>query len=221
MNNHSVIFIEHPEVEYERLSRSETIYKRNKLVTYFLVSPLELPDRILSSFIPPIFGSSSRKVYVDLIGPLIALILLACVLHYGHANKYPKALIPTSPTIALLYYITFVPIACIFVAKVGNANLSPQKILALLGYGLYGHLFTVTASIFFDQEVSNVFFFTVMIIFGGASCLKIVIVLLLTIPKPICRLLICSLVSVLHLLFLVFIHFAYMHRTFIYGRNSD
>lgn len=218
MNNHSVIFIEHPEVEYERLNRPETIYKKNKLVAYFLVSPLELPQRILSSFIPPIFGNNSRKVYVDLVGPLIAIILLASVLQYGHANKHPKALIFTSPTVTLLYYITFVPIACLTVARVGNANLSPPKILALLGYGLYGHLFTVIISLLFDP--SNGFFFTVMVIFGGTSCFKIVIVLLLTIPKPVCRLLICSLVSIFHLLFLVFIHFAYMHKTFMYGVNS-
>lgn len=217
MNKHSVIFIDQPEVEYERLNRSD---KKNKLVSYFIVSPYELPFRIYSSFVPPVFGENSRKVYVDLIGPLLALGLLGCVLHYGHANKHPRALAPTSPTIALLYYILIVPTICLFFAKIGKANLSPHKIFSLLGYGLYGHLLTVGSSLFFDREVSNTFFFSVMLIFGGLSCFRIVIVLLLTIPKPAARLLICSLVSIFHLLFIIFIHFAYMHRTFVYGKNS-
>lgn len=117
MNKHSVIFIEHPTFEYERLNRSETFYKKNKIVSYFLVSPLELPYRIYSAFLPPVFGLSSRRVYVDLVGPLLALLLLGAVLHYGHAKKHPQALLPTSPTIALLYYILVVPTACLFFAR--------------------------------------------------------------------------------------------------------
>jgi hypothetical protein len=89
--------------------------------------------------------------------------------------------------------------------------------IALLGYGMFGHVFTLAVSFLFYQEESNTFFFVCLVMFGGLSALRITVVLLASIPVPAARLVVCSLVATVHLLSLMFLHFAYMHRTFVYG----
>jgi hypothetical protein len=220
MRSHSVIYIDQP--LYERVEKSGhggLAGCADTLLSHLDVAPLELPDRVISSFVPPILGEKSKKVYVDLVGPVLAVLFLSLLLHYGHANKHPEAALNTSPTMVLLYYCLTMPLLCFSLVKLGGSSLGLADILALLGYGLYGHVFTVLTSLMVDSEAGNIFFFIAMSIFGGLSGLRIVIVLLLTIPRPVARLLVCSIVSIVHLLFLVFIHFAYMHRTFVYGAD--
>ena len=221
MRNHSVIYIDQPAYEkVERRNGGERVQGfTDSLLSHLDVAPLELPDRVISSFIPPIFGEKSKKVYVDLIGPLLAVLLLSVLLHFGHSNKHPTAALDTSPSMVLLYYCLSMPLLCFALVKVGGSSLGLADVVALLGYGLFGHVFTVLTSLLVDSEAGNIFFFIAMSIFGGLSGLRIVIVLLLTIPRPAARLLVCSIVSIVHLLFLVFIHFAYMHRTFVYGAD--
>jgi hypothetical protein len=72
----------------------------------------------------------------------------------------------------------------------------------------------------FYQEESNTFFFIFLVIFGGLSSLRVAVVLLASIPVPAARLVVCSLVATVQLLSLVFLHFAYMHRTFVYGAGE-
>lgn len=206
MGKDSVIFIEESRGDYERLGGSG----RDKWGSLMLVSPLELPQRIVTAFVPPLFGS--RKVYVDLAGPLLAVALLATTLHLGHATKD----LPASPSSALLIYLLTTACAVVLGARVSSSRLSPVQVLALLGYSLYGPLLTLLFSI----VLPNSLFFPILFVFGGATAFRVAIVLLLTIPKPVVRLLLCSLVSISHLLFTIFAHFAYMHTTFVYGRRS-
>lgn len=222
MKSHSVIFIggdESPGTKYERLDGKE---KNDfcRIIDNFRVSPVELPRRIVSSFVPPIFGGPLKRVYVDFAGPAIALILLWGLLEIGHSDKHPSATVATPPIIALSYYCLVMPPVCILLAKMGNSDLAFIEVIALLGYGLYGHVFTIFLCFIFNLQTSNFFFFTFALIFSGPSCLRLIVVFLLTIPKPITRLLICSVVAVFHVLFLIFVHFAYMHRTFVYGAST-
>lgn len=217
MKNHSVIFIDTP--RYERLEKPGSENFLKKALVYLSINPRDLPKRIYTSFIPPIFNVEFRKVYVDFVGPLLAVSILTLILQWGHSNKHPTAAIDTSPILVIAYYSLFMPILCFLLAKIGQSNLDAAQIISLLGYALYGHVFTLATCYLFDRETSNYVFFVVMTIFSGASGFRIIIILLMTIPKPAARLIVCSLVSILHLLFLVFIHFAYMHQTFVYGGN--
>ncbi|XP_073982128.1 mediator complex subunit 9 isoform X1 [Rhodnius prolixus] len=219
MKNHSVIFIDSS--RYERLEKPGTEPFLKKASVYFNVNPCDLPKRIYTSFVPPIFSDEFRKVYVDFVGPLLAVSTLTLILQWGHSNKHPAAAIDTSPTLVLAYYSLLMPILCFLLARIGQSNLSAAQIISLLGYALYGHITTLITCYILDKETSNYVFFAVMTVFSGASGFRIVIILLMTIPKPAARLIVCSLVSIFHLLFLVFIHFAYMHQTFVYGRNNS
>lgn len=198
--------------------------KRSFLSTfclYFWIPYYEFPNRIYSSFIPPLFLDRYRRVYVDLLGPSLAVLILSAILHYGHSNKHPDALVETSPIQALICYATFMPFLGSILTHLGQANISLIEMIALLGYGLYGHIFTFAFSLLFYHEKSNVFFFFCMSIFGGLSALRVALVLLKSIRIPAARLIVCSIISTLQLLSLIFLHFAYMHRTFVYGANKS
>lgn len=211
----SVIFIGNESTHYQRNNFSKSRFTR--LLFHFLVPPNELPQRIVASLIPPIIGNCI--IYVDLLGPSLALLFMAALLHYGHALKLPSAAITSSPTQILLIYACLMPSLTYFISKVGKSKIAFLETVSLLGYSMFGHVFTLCLSLLCYQETSNVFFFICFLIFGGLSALRVVFVLLASIPLPAARLMVCSLVATLHLLFLVFIHFTYMHRTFVYGTN--
>lgn len=191
--------------------------RKNKYLKLFLVNPRELPYRILGSFVPPIAGSKYCKIYVDLLGPSLALLFMAAILHYGHSSKVSYAASQVSPTETLLIYSIVMPILCYAVSRIGKSKNTFLETVSLIGYSLFGHVLTLSVSLLLYQEKSNVFFFVCFLIFGGLSALRIALVFLMSIPLPAARLIVCSLIATLHLLFLIFIHFTYMHKTFIYG----
>ncbi|KAJ9595512.1 hypothetical protein L9F63_013277 [Diploptera punctata] len=219
--NCSVIFIGN---DYTPTRSIENVWNGNKtnwpifssIKHNFMVPPGDLPRRMFLSFIPPI-GERYRHVHVDFVGPSIALLLMAGMLHYGHASKLPSSAANRSPTEVLLLYTVFMPIAVYILGRLAKAVVTFTEMFALLGYGLFGHVFTFAVSLLFCDEESNVFFFLCLTVFGGLSALRVALVLLASIPVPAARLLVCSFTATVQLLSLVFLHFAYMHRTFVYG----
>lgn len=218
MNKHEIIFIDNTYEKFNRKNPNNSVI--NSLITYCTVPAGELPYRIVSSFIPPVFGEQSRRIYVDFVGPCLALLIMATILHYGHAYKLQSAMSSLPPSEILLYYSFITPVLCFFIARLSNAELGFSEIIALLGYGLYGHIATLGLSQLFDHEKSNVIFFCILFIFAGLSALRIALVLLASIRSPPARLLVCSIVTTIHILFLVFVHFSYMHRSFVYGKKN-
>lgn len=213
-----VIFIGNP--GYERLDyySKPNLFKR--LSSHVKETGADLPRRIALSFVPPFVNKSAKKVHVDFVGPALALITISLLLHCGHAGKLPESAIRLMPSVTLILYCIFTPLICYVITCLGGATFSLVDLSALLGYGLYGHLLTILTSFIFDDSSSNFIFFVCLIIFGGLSSLRIVLVLLVTIPKPAARLIVCSFITIVHLLFLIFVHFSYMHQTFSYGKSE-
>lgn len=220
MKSHSVIFIDNNCADDHAGKKKYSSSLIGSIVSYFTVPPRILPMRIALAFTPPVLGSKSRLVYVDFVGPCLAILTLAGILHYGHAYKLQSAAFSVSPTETLLYYCFSLPLITFFLAKLGRAALGFTDIAALLGYGLYGHIFTLAVSQLFDHEHSNAVFFFNLFLFGGLSGLRIALVLLASIPHPASRFLICSFTTTAHIMFLLFVHFAYMHSTFVYGSGN-
>ena len=220
--SHSVIFIGNDQTPMKTPSNGLKV-SNTKLSLLsciklnFMVPPSHLPHRIFASLVPPFLGEQYRHVYVDFLGPSLALLLMASILHYGHATKLPSAASNTSPTEVLLLYAVLMPLGTYVLSSLCWAAVNLTEMIALLGYGMFGHVFTLSVSLLFYQEESNTFFFFCFVVFGGLSALRVAVVLLASIPVPAARLVVCSLVATVQLLSLVFLHFAYMHRTFVYG----
>ncbi|GLV44419.1 hypothetical protein CBL_10223 [Carabus blaptoides fortunei] len=218
--NNTIIFVNNTEMQEHK-----DIYYKNKLNVcqsvkmHFSVPPYHLLKRIIQSLVPPIFNKH-QKIYVDLLGPLLAVLSLTVLLHYGHAAKLPTAASKMSPTEVLLVYMTLMPVVSYILVRLGQSRITLVEIISILGYALFGHILTLTVSMIFYNEESNTFFFLCLMMFGGLSTLRIVLILVALIPKPAVRLIVCSFVSVVQLLLLVFLHFLYMHRTFKYAKNN-
>lgn len=190
---------------------------KHTLKKLFFIPFCDLCFRIYASFIPPL-SQKFEKIYVDLLGPLIAFAIYIFILQYGHYNKNETISFP--PVKYCLGYLTMMPVVCKVLLTISQSNISFCEVLSLLGYALYGHILTLGLSLILFDESSNKFFFLCLIIFSGLSTLRLTIILLRTIPKPGARLLVCSSVCIMQILSLTFVHFAYMHKTYMYGKHQ-
>lgn len=207
MKDHSIIFVgSEPSKDKDVIARA---------LLYFTMPANDLPKRILSSFTPPL---RSRFVYVDFLGPSLAFILLASILGYGHAYKIPSAVYHRSPTEVLAIYCLSMPAICYILTRLGKSSISFLQILSLLGYGLYGYVFTLIIS-FISDETNNVIFYSSMIFFTGSSVFRICLIILLTINLPGIRLLVCSIIAILQVLFVVFLYFTFVHSSFVFIKH--
>ncbi|XP_060528410.1 protein YIPF3-like [Cylas formicarius] len=177
-------------------------------VNLFAVPPREILFRIFASFVPPLL-KKYRKVYVDFLGPILALVLLTCLLLYGHSLKQFNE--HGSPIQLVLVFSTLMPILCFVSLKLGRSTIDIYETVSLVGYSLYGHILTLLVSFLFYQEHSNIFFWC-LTFFGGSSTLRLVLVCFGTIPVPAMRFLICSTISLANILFLIYLHYAFMHQ---------
>lgn len=181
----------------------------------FAVSPFELPSRITRSLVPPIVHKF-RIIHVDLLGPAIALIMLMSLIVFGQANKGNTV----GAEKLILSYSVMLPLVTYFVLRCCQAAITFLQLVTLLGYSLYGPVFTLAVSLMIDQERSNTIFFLCLAVFGGLSTLRVVLVVLASLRIPAARLLVCSSIALTQLLFVAWLHFTYLHPTFVFGRGS-
>jgi len=207
MKDHSVIFLG------SEPSKDKDVVKN--ALSYFTMPADDLPKRILLSFTPPL---RSRFVYVDFLGPCLAFVLLASILGYGHAYKMPSAVYHKSPTEVLAIYCLSMPAICYTLTRLGKSSVSFLQVLSLLGYGLYGYVFTLIFSLISD-ETNNIIFYLAMILFTGTSVFRTCLIILLTIKLPAVRLLICSIIAVLQMLYIVFLYFTFVHSSFVFVKH--
>uniref|UniRef100_A0A8C9EWZ8 Protein YIPF3 n=1 Tax=Pavo cristatus TaxID=9049 RepID=A0A8C9EWZ8_PAVCR len=93
-----------------------------------------------------------------------------------------------------------------FLAYLCNAQITMVQMLSLLGYGLFGHCITllVTYNIHFHS-----LFYIFWLVVGGLSTLRMVAVLVSRTVGHTQRLILCGTLAALHMLFLLYLHFAY------------
>lgn len=192
--------------------------REEKLKQLFWVSFADLFFRIIVSIIPPL-TAKYKKIFVDFIGPMYSVFVLIFLLDYGRTFKSFE--LGLSPVTIVLCYMIFMPIVCFVLNLIGQSSLTFLEVFALIGYALYGHILALLVSFLITQENNDLVFFVCLIVFGGLSTLRMVLLQLQLIPRPVARLLVCTVVSVIHILFLVFLHFTFMHPQFIYGSNAS
>lgn len=78
--------------------------------------------------------------------------------------------------------------------------------VCVLGYGLFGHALTLLIC----EIGSDEWFLPLMTIIGGLDSFRICIILLGRTPVPACRFVLCTPVAIIHLLYLLYLHFAIM-----------
>ena len=178
----------------------------------FDVPAWEIPKRILTSFVPPVFKFSSA-LYSDIISPVTLCLSLNIILYYGLQSKN----IGLHPAIVLSFSLSFGYWLGLFVftwtlCSLVGSRLHRNQIFSLCGYSLSGHVIALLLSSFYgDSRSREDLFLTLTTIFGGLSVIRFSLVLLTRTTKPGCRLLVCTFPSILHLLHLIYCFFICIH----------
>uniref|UniRef100_T1JBE2 Protein YIPF3 n=1 Tax=Strigamia maritima TaxID=126957 RepID=T1JBE2_STRMM len=193
---------------------------------YFHVEPKELLTRrafnVKKCFIIIIYLASGINIntykssklflnYRELYGPLMLVLTLIALLLFGmktaeHVRE--GTLMGTAFAVCFGYWFgasSFVYL----IAYLCNSQISYLQTLSLMGYALSGHCVVLLLGTLIH---SHVFFYSIWAIFGGFSALKMVGVMISRTTGYSQRVTISAAVSSIHLLFLLYLHFAY-HRT--------
>ncbi|OXB65424.1 hypothetical protein ASZ78_005051 [Callipepla squamata] len=149
------------------------------------------------------------KIAGELYGPLMLVFTLVAILLHGMKTSdtiiREGTLMGTAIGTCFGYWLG-VSSFIYFLAYLCNAQITMVQMLSLLGYGLFGHCITllVTYNIHFHS-----LFYVFWLVVGGLSTLRMVAVLVSRTVGHTQRLILCGTLAALHMLFLLYLHFAY------------
>lgn len=83
-----------------------------------------------------------------------------------------------------------------------------RQIVCIMGYGLFGHAVVLLIC----EAGSDEWFMTLMTLLGGLGSFRICLILLARTAVPAGRFVLCCPVAIIHLLYLVYLHFVIMKR---------
>ncbi|XP_077437524.1 protein YIPF3 isoform X1 [Vanacampus margaritifer] len=191
-------------------SRAFNLYANIDILRpYFDVEPVQVRSRLLESLIPVRMISFPQKIAGELYGPLMLVLTLVAILLHGMKTSgtviREGTLMGTAIGTCFGYWLG-VSSLIFFLAYLVNAQITMLQTLSLLGYGLFGPCVALLVS--YNVHV-HLLFYLLWLLLGGLSTLRMVSALLSRTVGATPRLLLCASVSLLHMLFLLYLHFAY------------
>ncbi|OWF50544.1 protein YIPF3-like isoform X2 [Mizuhopecten yessoensis] len=179
---------------------------------YFNVEPREVRSRLMWSFIPQKPTSQRQRVSRELYGPLMVIFTMIALLLFQMKTADHRVeegtLMGTAFGVCFTYW--FGASAFIwFLSFVCNTRLSMLQIMSMLGYGLFGHCMVILLGTVIHTSHDHVFFYLLWAVIGGATTLKMVGIIVTRTSGQTQRIIVCAAVAALHLLFLLYLHFAY------------
>ncbi|NXB52909.1 YIPF3 protein, partial [Leucopsar rothschildi] len=198
------------QVGKRQASRAFSLYANIDILRpYFDVEPVQVRARLLESMIPVKMINFPQKIAGELYGPLMLVFTLVAILLHGMKTSdtiiREGTLMGTAIGTCFGYWLG-VSSFMYFLAYLCNAQITMVQMLSLLGYGLFGHCITlfVTYNIHFHS-----LFYIFWLVVGGLSTLRMVAVLVSRTVGHTQRLILCGTLAALHMLFLLYLHFAY------------
>ncbi|KAK3103022.1 hypothetical protein FSP39_015818 [Pinctada imbricata] len=178
---------------------------------YFDVEPHEVRTRLFQSFIPkPI--KDRQKIHKELYGPVMVIFTLIALLLFQMKAAEHKVeegtLMGTAFGVCFTYWLGAAGLMW-FLCFVCNTRISAVQILSLLGYGLSSHCVVILLGTVIHTSHDHIFFYCLWAIIGGLSTLRMVSVVLSRTQGHRQRLILSGVLTTLHLLFLLYLHFAY------------
>uniref|UniRef100_A0A3Q0QZD3 Protein YIPF3 n=1 Tax=Amphilophus citrinellus TaxID=61819 RepID=A0A3Q0QZD3_AMPCI len=182
-------------------SRAFNLYANIDILRpYFDVEPVQ----VLLTCVLPV-----QKIAGELYGPLMLVFTLVAILLHGMKTSgtviREGTLMGTAIGTCFGYWLG-VSAFIYFLAYLVNAQITMLQMLSLLGYGLFGPciVLLITYNIHF-----HFLFYGLWLLLGGLSTLRMVAALLSRTVGQTPRLLLCGMLALLHMLFLLYLHFNY------------
>ncbi|ELU02448.1 hypothetical protein CAPTEDRAFT_173547 [Capitella teleta] len=199
----------------ERAKKAFNIYANIDILRpYFDVEPHEVRSRLIQSLIPAFPSAAATQVVPrELYGPTMVVFTLIALLLFqmktsGHVVQ-EGTLMGTAFGICFGYWFGIASIMWVL-AYVCNTRISMMQLLSLLGYGLFSHCIVLFLGTVWHSS-SHASFYMIWAVFGGLSTVKMVSVLTSRTIGRTQRLIVCGTLAFIHLVFLLYLHFAY-HR---------
>uniref|UniRef100_A0A8C9CYQ2 Protein YIPF3 n=1 Tax=Phocoena sinus TaxID=42100 RepID=A0A8C9CYQ2_PHOSS len=189
-------------------SRAFSLYANIDILRpYFDVEPAQVRSRLLESMIPIKMVNFPQKIAGELYGPLMLVFTLVAILLHGMKTSdtiiREGTLMGTAIGTCFGYWLG-VSSFIYFLAYLCNAQITMLQMLALLRP--LGHCIVL----FITYNIHlHALFYLFWLLVGGLSTLRMVAVLVSRTVGPTQRLLLCGTLATLHMLFLLYLHFAY------------
>jgi len=180
---------------------------------YFDVEPKEVQSRLLNSLIPVKRAEASRYVVPrELYGPTMLVFTLIALLLYQMKTAEHKVdegtLMGTAFGMCFTYWIGTSSFVW-FVAYVCNINLAILQVLSMIGYALFGHCIVLFLGTVIHTSHDHVFFYLLWAVLGGLSTARMATIVMYRTPGQRERAIVIGTIATFHLLFLLYLHFAY------------
>ncbi|XP_052064299.1 protein YIPF3-like isoform X1 [Mytilus californianus] len=179
---------------------------------YFDVEPHEVRQRLLFSLLPQKPSDQKQRVPRELYGPLMVVFTMIALLLFQMKTAEHKVeegtLMGTAFGVCFTYWIG----GAVFVwvlSYISNVHIALLQIMSMMGYGLFGPCIVLFLSTIIHTSHDHLFFYSMWAIFGGLSSLRMISIILSRTQGKSQRLLVCGVLAALHLLFLIYLHFAY------------
>ncbi|KAJ8021350.1 Protein YIPF3 [Holothuria leucospilota] len=181
---------------------------------YFDVEPKQVISRLLFSFIPRKPSGTPQKVPAELYGPVMIVFTLVAILLMGmkDAGRTVRDGTLMGSAIGISFGYWLMASAIFFtVAYITNTYITVVQVLSLTGYSMFSFCVVLFYGTVMHSIQSHAFFYSVWSILGSLSALRMVFVYISRTTGKSQRLLMIGTIVTVHMLFLLYLHFAY-HR---------
>ncbi|XP_046546069.1 protein YIPF3-like [Haliotis rubra] len=179
---------------------------------YFDVEPKEVQRRLLFSMIPQKPTSQRQRIQKELYGPLMVIFTMIALLLYqmkvsSHSVE-EGTLMGTAFLVCFSYWFGTSSFIW-FLSYVCNVRIAMVQVLSMVGYGLFGHCVVLFLGTVIHTGHDHMFFYLLWAVIGGLSALKMACIIMSRASGKTERLIVIVVLAALHLLFLLYLHFAY------------
>jgi len=179
---------------------------------YFDVEPKQVQKRLLMSLVPKKPTDIQEGIARELYGPTMLIFTLIAILLFqmktsGHTVQ-EGTLMGTAFAVCFGYWFGVSSILRMLTYLCGT-RITMLQILSLLGYALFGHCVVLGLTTLIHSYDSHILFYILWFVLGGLSTLRMVSIMMSRTLGKSQRIIVCVALAIFHLLFLLYLHFAY------------
>ncbi|XP_076471130.1 protein YIPF3-like [Babylonia areolata] len=179
---------------------------------YFNVEPWEVRKRLFLSLIPQKPTSQRQEVARELYGPvMVVLTMIALLLYQMKTADHRVAdgtLMGSALGVCFTYWLGTSGLVWLL-AYVCSVRITMVQILSMIGYGMFGHCIVLFLGTVIHTSHDHLFFYLLWAVVGGLSTLRMVCIIMSRASGKTERIVVMATIAALHMLFLLYLHFAY------------
>ncbi|KAK6191451.1 hypothetical protein SNE40_003138 [Patella caerulea] len=201
------------QVSKQRAQKAWSVYGNIDILRpYFDVEPKEVQKRLIYSLIPQRPTTQRQRVHKELYGPLMVIFTLIALLLFQMKTSDHKVeegtLMGTAFGVCFIYWFGASGLVWVL-SYICGVRIAMLQILSLIGYALFSHCIVLFLGTVIHTSHDHMLFYVTWAVIGGLSTAKMACVVFSRASGKTERIIVIALIAVLHLSFLLYLHFAY------------